>query len=101
MHQAHNGGRAYSTDDGNSWHYNYSVQAFSFRPSVSDGTVVDCLRNPSSSRGEPRLLLDRKTGVTTMLSTVCYRGDGPGQAADGQRQFWSRILLQKINNKLL
>ena len=36
-----------------------------------------------------------------MLSTVCYRGDGPGQAADGQRQFWSRILLQKINTTLL
>lgn len=101
MHQAHNGGRAYSTDDGNTWHYNYSAQAYSFRPKVSDGTVVDCLLTASSSRGEPRLLLDRKTGKPTALSTVCYRGDGPGRAADGQRQFWSRILLQKINHTML
>jgi hypothetical protein len=63
MHQAHNGGRAWSTDEGSSWSYNYSVQSYSFRPRVSDGTVVDCFLNADSSRGEPRLLLDRKTGA--------------------------------------
>ena len=98
MHQARTGGRAWSEDSGRSWRYNYSTTSYPFSPALSDGTVADCggpAAGPGSvgSRGEPRVLLDRDTGLPSMLSTVCLRG----RPAAGSRQHWSRILLQRIN----
>ena len=99
MHQAHKGGRAWSEDLGRSWHYAYNTTSYPFSPTVDDGSEIDCLLSPGSSRGEPRVLLDQKTGLPSVLSTVCFRGDGPPAAAGGERQFWSRILLQRINTR--
>eukprot|EP01052_Picozoa_sp_SAG31_P011487 SAG31_NODE_651_length_13184_cov_4.999541_8_plen_299_part_00 len=100
MHQAHKGGRAWSADNGSSWHYSYNTTSYSFKPEVDDGTVIDCFLSDDSSRGEPRVLLESETGLPTVLATVCFRGDGPRyKTKDGERQYWSRILLQNINTK--
>jgi hypothetical protein len=98
MHLAHKGGRAWSGDNGSTWHSNYNTTSYSFAATLDDGTVIDCGTPYGSSRGEPRVLLDTSTGLPTALSTVCYQGNGPAfPAQGGEKQFWSRILLQRIN----
>ena len=98
MHQAHTGGRAWIDDNGSTWHYNYNITSYSFAPALSDGTRIDCASTPGSSRGEPRVLLNPRTGLPTALSTVCFQNNGPAlRAQGGEKQFWSRILLQRIN----
>ena len=102
MHQATKGGRAWSEDDGASWYYrcrycSYNTTSFPFRAQMDDGTVMDCQPNRDGSRGEPRVSLDPATGLPSVLSTVCFRGDGPGKApGSGEAQYWSRILLQRV-----
>ena len=97
MHQAHKGGRAWSEDNGSSWHYDYNTTSYPFSSLADDGTLVSCLTSQGSSRGEPRVLIDRITGLPSVLSTVCFTGAGPAPKANGgEAQYWSRILLQRI-----
>ena len=91
LHQSHKGGRAWSENNGSSWHYSYNATSYPFSPMADDGTVISCLRTASASRGEPRVLID-PSGRPSVLSTVCFTDDGP--AGGG---FYSRVLLQRIN----
>ena len=92
VHQSHKGGRAWSEDNGSSWHYSYNITSYPFSSTADNGAVIPCLSTASGSRGEPRLLIDQRTGQPTVLSTVCFHDDGPLTGG-----FYSRVLLQRIN----
>ena len=91
MHEAHFGSRAWSTDQGRTWAYRYSNQAYPYAATTVDGGSISCI----SGREEPRLLLDRKTGQPTALSTMCKKGGGalPGT-------LYTRVLLQMLQSNL-
>lgn len=99
MHQAHKGGRAWSEDNGSSWHYDYNTTSYPFSSMADDGTLFSCSTSQGSSRGEPRVLIEKLTGLPSVLSTVCFTGAGPPKAEGGESQYWSRILLQRINTR--
>jgi hypothetical protein len=92
LHQSHKGGRAWSEDNGSSWQYDYNMTSYPFSSMADDGAVISCLATSSSSRGEPRVLIERLTGLPSILSTVCFTDAGPSVGG-----FYSRVLLQRIN----
>jgi hypothetical protein len=103
MHQSGNGGRAWSGDGGQSWQYNYSWESYPYDVELSDGGRIDC----HSGREEPRVLLDPTTGLPSVLANLCKPGGGPGAGPGttaptakfphGEKQLWTRIVLQRIN----
>lgn len=88
MHEATFGSRAWSFDDGASWHYSYDNIAYPYAANRTDGSSISC-----EGREEPRLLLDPKTGQPTVFASLCRKGRPLGGDA------WSHVLLQRLRTE--
>ena len=87
MHEKSFGSRAWSTDGGTSWAYDYSNIAYPYSATTSNGSSISC----ASGREEPRVLLDPKSGQPTALATLCQKGGGPLP-----NTHYTRVLIQKL-----
>ena len=89
MHEQSFGSRAWSTDMGRSWAYNYSNIAYPYSASTSSSFSISC----ANGREEPRVLLDAKSGQPTALATLCKKGGGPLPNTE-----YTRVLIQELRH---